>query len=247
MGVLGKIWQLNSLRRYPKTLRKAAFNSLKNRRAWREDIDRQDWLSIFKPCEFTRDLTIKQAAPFWWGAFRDKRLSIKDYLDIGSWEGQSAVFAAWLFPNAKITAADWFANVRAVELSDRYTSSFSERVEKKKGTSWDVLSQLHKVGRTFDVILIDADHRFDAVLIDTIKSWPLLRVGGYLIWDDYLWTNEQVKYLSPKPAIDSWVYSRRNLIQPVFADYQICVRKIGSDPELIDMAWFADPHQVSGH
>jgi predicted O-methyltransferase YrrM len=36
-------------------------------------------------------------------------------------------------------------------------------------------------GRTFDFIYVDADRRFDGVLLDTILSWPLLRKGGYLV------------------------------------------------------------------
>jgi len=241
MGILGKVGQLATLKNYPNTLKMAALRSLKGRSAWREELGKQDWMETYKACQFSRQLTISQAAPFWWGAFKDKRNTIREYLDVGSWEGQSAVFAAWLFPEARITAADWFASERATNLFFRNTASFSGRLETIKGTSWDVLSRLQEKDRTFDAILIDADHRFDGVMLDTIKSWPLLRQGGYLIWDDYLWTNSKVPYLSPKQAIDAWIYSRRNVVEPIFADYQVCVRKTASDPELIDMAYFSDP------
>ena len=36
------------------------------------------------------------------------------------------------------------------------------------------------------MIYIDGNHRYGACLADSRNCWPLLRVGGLMIWDDYL-------------------------------------------------------------
>jgi predicted O-methyltransferase YrrM len=37
----------------------------------------------------------------------------------------------------------------------------------------------------FDWIYIDADHGYDAVVKDTEAAWPKIKVGGYLIFNDF--------------------------------------------------------------
>jgi predicted O-methyltransferase YrrM len=175
-------------------------------------------------------------AHYWWGAFKDRRAEIHDYLELGSWEGQSIVLAGWLFPNAHMTAVDWFSNPKVVRNFEHNTAPFKERLTPIKGTSHEVLMELSRAGRQFDVIYIDADHRFDAVLLDTILSWPMVRVGGCLIWDDYLWTHPDLKPLFPKPALDAWFRTRSEFCEVLFADWQVCVRKTKPDPKLADMA-----------
>jgi hypothetical protein len=65
----------------------------------------------------------------------------------------------------------------------------------------------------------------------------MVRVGGCLIWDDYLWSHPDVPMLSPKRAIDTWLATRWKFIEVVFAERQVCVRKLAEDPSLVDMAY----------
>ena len=147
------------------------------------------------------------------------------------------MLAAWLFPQAHITAVDWFANIEANTAFDFNVQPFADRLEKVKGTSWDVLRSFAAEGRQFDLIYIDADHRFDSILLDTILSWPLLRVGGFLVWDDYLWSRKEAqRRFDPKLALDTWLETRSPDVKVVFAGYQVCVKKIAEDPALRDMS-----------
>jgi predicted O-methyltransferase YrrM len=41
--------------------------------------------------------------------------------------------------------------------------------------------------RTFDEIYVDGSHVADDVLTDGIIAWRLLKQGGVLIFDDFLW------------------------------------------------------------
>ena len=100
-----------------------------------------------------------------------------------------------------------------------------------------MLHRLAADNRRFDLIYIDADHRFDTVLLDTILSWPLLKPGGFLVWDDYIWSHPAVETrFNPKPAIDAWLKTRMPAVEVVFAGTQVCVRKTADDPEVRDMS-----------
>ena len=68
---------------------------------------------------------------------------------------------------------------------------------------------------SFDLIYVDGSHQAADVLLDAVLSFQLLRVGGLLIFDDYLWSMETVGRQDPlnmpKPAIDAFlnVYQRK--------------------------------------
>lgn len=73
------------------------------------------------------------------------------------------------------------------------------------------LSQLisHDKKCYFDYIYIDGSHQAPDVLFDAVGSFKLLRIGGIMAFDDYLWA-EKLPYgidplRCPKPAIDAFV------------------------------------------
>jgi hypothetical protein len=238
MGVAAKARHAATLRRFWPNLVGPAARTLASRKSWRRDLGSQrDWAETRARGRYSEGGASPDADYLWWGAFKARREEIGDYLELGSWEGQSAVLAAWLFPKAQITAVDWFANEEAEANFDYNTEPFADRVEKVRGTTYDVLPRLREEGRSFDLVYIDADHRFDAVLLDTVLSWSLVRVGGYLIWDDYLWGDPQIAPLYTKPAIDAWLSTRSPFYEVVFAEQEVCVRKTAPDPEIQDMAY----------
>jgi hypothetical protein len=58
----------------------------------------------------------------------------------------------------------------------------------------------------YDFIYIDADHHAPAVLSDAVLSWPLLKEGGLLAFDDYLWIEPgMTPNETPRPAIDAFM------------------------------------------
>jgi predicted O-methyltransferase YrrM len=59
--------------------------------------------------------------------------------------------------------------------------------------------------KDFDLIYIDASHYAPDVLTDAILSYKVLRVGGLLIFDDYLWSGSEDILFYPKIAIDSFL------------------------------------------
>ena len=119
-------------------------------------------------------------------------------LEVGSWQGGSSL---WLLDQViaerggSITCVDtWegssehgFLATMGLQLEELFDaniarSGHSEKVEKRKGCSQDVLPQL--AGRLFDFIYIDGAHEADLVLQDALNAHPLLAPGGFLVFDD---------------------------------------------------------------
>jgi len=84
--------------------------------------------------------------------------------------------------------------------------------------------------RAFDFIYIDGSHQAPDVLADAVLAFRLLRVGGVMAFDDYLWA-ETLPYgkdpiRSPKIAIDAFtnIYCRKlNVLSAPL--YQLYVQK----------------------
>lgn len=80
---------------------------------------------------------------------------------------------------------------------------------------------------TFDVIYIDGSHQGPDVLTDAVMSFQLLRVGGVMIFDDYIWsadeTGKQDILNMPKLAVDAFmnVFQRKMYVLRGAPIYQL--------------------------
>jgi predicted O-methyltransferase YrrM len=131
---------------------------------------------------------------------RDQPLSI---LEIGSWEGRSALFFLNYLPRSKILCIDtfkgssehraWSLNRRIFQLwhierrFDANLAPFEGRVEKCKETSLVALGSLGLAQRRFDLVYIDGSHFALDVYRDGVLAWPLVAPGGIVILDDYIY------------------------------------------------------------
>jgi predicted O-methyltransferase YrrM len=120
---------------------------------------------------------------------------------------------------------------RNVEVSiARARHSVQLRVHKSDSLS--ALAALVTEGRRgyFDFIYVDGSHIASDVLSDAVLAFSLLRVGGVLAFDDYLWT-EDLRYgrdilRCPKAAIDAFINLNFRELSIIAAPLrQIYVRK----------------------
>jgi len=59
-------------------------------------------------------------------------------------------------------------------------------------------------------------------------SWPLVKCGGIVIFDDYLWNpNWPVEY-RPQIAIDRFMAEFRSELEILHRGYQVMVRKVAA-------------------
>lgn len=169
-------------------------------------------------------------------------------LEIGSYEGRSTT---WLLEHVlthdtnSIECVDPFRQ----EYHGRFLANIApwkQRVVLHRGLSADVLPA---IGGEFDFVYVDGDHRPFAILSDAVLSWPRLKIGGLLIFDDYLfvpyeidpelsvkWTQEQAlaqitkhPALCPKTAIDGFLAALTGQYELVGQGYQLVIRKL-ADP-----------------
>ena len=166
------------------------------------------------------------------------------FLEIGSFEGRSAT---WLLENilthktSKIVCVDTFdGSVEHIDdpelnkllptLYDTFChniSSFSDQVIIKRGKSQDILKHIDQL---FDFIYIDGDHTAVAVLEDAVLSFALLKPGGILIFDDYMWGVDLADKTKrnpniPKNAIDVFLMIYADKLDILYIDNQAIISK----------------------
>lgn len=66
----------------------------------------------------------------------------------------------------------------------------------------ETLSELKKLINEIDVLFIDGDHSFNGVISDFEIYSPLVKSGGYIIFDDY---NDKIHSPQVKPAVDKLI------------------------------------------
>lgn len=114
-------------------------------------------------------------------------------LEVGSYKGASAVCFAKGSPVAsKIYCIDTWDNRSMSEgqydTFDTFknnTLKFSSQIIPVRGNSCDVISSLSDL--KIDILFLDGDHSYDAVLNDFTNYFPLLRKDGYLLMHDVGW------------------------------------------------------------
>lgn len=177
--------------------------------------------------------------PLWVGLLSGLKSTGKpvEILEIGSWEGRSTVFLLGYFPNGRLTAVDtWqggdehkdFSALSALEQRfDANVAAFGSRVVKMKGLSSGVLAQLAGSRlECFDLIYVDGSHFADDVMLDAVFSWRLLREGGIMIFDDYLWRIEQYGWeKNPAKAVNLFLRLNKGDFELLHAGYQLAIRK----------------------
>ncbi|QLB14269.1 methyltransferase [Mannheimia granulomatis] len=184
--------------------------------------------------------------------------SIFDYLkpqrilEIGSFEGRSTVFfiekALEYQPNVEITCIDsWEGgaehagvwNMGQVEQNFVHNIKLTiehyptATVHKKRGYSHSRMIDLLANGYEgyFDYVYIDGSHEAPDVLFDALLAHRLVRQGGVISFDDYLWSpdneGEQRHYMLVKPAVDHYVntYQQKLHVIQNLPPYQLHVIK----------------------
>ena len=115
-----------------------------------------------------------------------------NFLEIGSFEGNSAMFMAKNFKDAKIDCIDnWvgteeYQNFKFSDLEKNFDSNVSEfkNIKKFKMLSDDFFKNNNNL---YDVIYVDGYHKGHQVFKDFINSWKILNNNGVMIFDDYIW------------------------------------------------------------
>lgn len=167
-------------------------------------------------------------------------------LEVGCYEGRATTFLIERcngFGPLSITCVDtWEGAVdlpseRMDGVERRFDSNIAAVLEwsgtaalkKIKSLSSKALPHLLSEGQRFDFIYVDGSHTAPDVLSDAVDCFRLLRVGGAMIFDDYVWCMEphgkEDLLNMPKMAIDAFVNINARKLQLVHIAGQLSLLK----------------------
>lgn len=165
-----------------------------------------------------------------WGKFF---LPLKDtaylsYLEIGTYEGRSLL---WMLDNVLThpTSKAYAVDPMFRPYGPKVHNNIRQHPSSKKVTVIPAFSEM--VLKDFpptsmDIIYIDGAHDAKSVITDAVYSWSLLKPGGYMVFDDYLFGEEDMpRYLTPKPAIDLFLLGYSADIEILHKNFQVIIRK----------------------
>jgi hypothetical protein len=182
------------------------------------------------PLRFEHSFNVATVINFWqsWIAQRKPYR----YLEIGSFEGLSAALfldiakgyaAESKINKVQLTCIDSWSggeeheNINFSSVERTFDSNMQEclqwfpadrtpEIRKVKSLSHPALRKLVGTEELFDLIYVDGSHHAADTLADIILCWFLLKVGGTLIIDDYLWKEPHGRGAvhEPKLAIDAF-------------------------------------------
>jgi methyltransferase family protein len=173
--------------------------------------------------------------PYWLAAFERYELFDRPLqaLEIGSWEGLSSRFLLDTLPLAHLTCvdtwegADEHQSMPLAQIENRFDRNLARhvrRLTKFKGTSLAFFAAQPTRPR-FDLVYVDGSHHSDDVIVDAIKGFELLNVGGVMILDDYLWRFYAHRNDDPAAAIHAFLRLKAGSYELFMVYAQVILRK----------------------
>lgn len=148
-----------------------------------------------------------------------------EFLEIGSFEGKST---CWLLENvltgdgSKIHCIDPFARSLLPRFKEN-VSPWIDRVVVHQGRSEDMLPTIKG---PYDFVYIDGLHMGFNVLQDATLTWTKLKIGGIMVFDDYLWEHQRIdRTLIPKDAVDGFLSVIHGRYELLHIGYQVIIQK----------------------
>ena len=173
------------------------------------------------------------------------------FLEVGSFEGRSTI---WFLENyllnkkSTITCIDpWLDYSQDTNSFNSYGTEKAEwkleglvdnnfihniresgkekQVVSIKGFSHEVLPHLFYHKKKYDFIFIDGNHTAPFVLADAVMAWFLLKQGGIMLFDDYMWGLEEKPTLRPGVAIDNFISNFSDYLTVIYKSERIAIIK----------------------
>lgn len=174
-----------------------------------------EWLDTFERCGFTRAGSLRA-------------------LEIGANEGMSSLFLATRFEKLALTCVDPWEDRNEVDADqygnhaesrfDRNMAKYAHVVTKYRGRSLGWFSE-HSSRECYDFIYIDGSHYVDDVIIDAIKGFEALKIGGLMIFDDYFWWYYDRPMDNTSGAINAFLRLKRGEYDLIYVGWQVHIRK----------------------
>jgi predicted O-methyltransferase YrrM len=182
---------------------------------------------------FTKDYFSLNA--YYWHSIINKTFNRFSYLEIGSWEGNSAMFILKNFNTKNVTCVDIWdlyndnSKSEQVKRFNNFQSNlkeFNDRFSFYKSTSDEFFKNN---GKKYDVIYIDGWHEAPQVYRDICNSWNCLNEGGLVICDDFFYGDiiSNKNNNLPADSINRFILENQNKLKILNVNNtQIFIKKI---------------------
>ena len=158
---------------------------------------------------------------------------IYNLLEIGSYEGRSAIFFLDLFKNSKISCVDtWVGSdehkqVDFNSIENNFDYNIKSLKDNNKILKFKMTSDefFNENNNKFDLIYIDGDHSKDQVLKDLKNSWSILNKNGFLLIDDYMWWYYKDLKNNPAFSVNSFIKENISQINKLIVWHQVLIQK----------------------
>ena len=171
---------------------------------------------------------------YYWNSILNKNFKKFSYLEIGSWEGNSALYILNNHSTKKLVCVDPWDKAKKNKIFNKRIfdnfifnlKNFKNKFDYFKMTSDDFFL---KNKTNFDVIYIDGWHGTSQVSKDINNSWKFLNKNGIMICDDYfhgdIYKNSYKDI--PAPAINNFISKNKDKLKILFLNNnQIFIKKI---------------------
>jgi len=161
------------------------------------------------------------------------------FLQLGVFTGDASV---WLLENVLtgqntllLDVDTWYGSDEEVHKSISFSEVYEfykkrmelyPNVRSARNNSYNFLMSNQRRNVSFDFIYIDADHTTVGVILDAELSWPLLKSGGIMAFDDYTWGHESGDpRLAPQVGIDLFLHRHLGDYELLTKGGQVWIRK----------------------
>lgn len=162
-----------------------------------------------------------------------------EFLQLGAFTGDASV---WLVENILTGSECWLDDVDTWKGSvepahdemdfDDVARTYSRKVSKIDKvipycmTTYRYFTEEVFNRDKFDFIYVDADHTTVGVILDAELSWPLLKSGGIMAFDDYTWGHESGDpRLAPMVGIDLFLHRHLGEYELLAKNDQVWIKK----------------------
>lgn len=162
-------------------------------------------------------------------------------LEIGSFAGVSIMTMKEIVPDAECVCIDnWgladgelqacmsVANDNTITMQkvrNTFMTNTKGQVKLIEKDSARALVQLQSEGEQFDFIYVDGSHRADDTLVDMCMAWSLLKKGGIIGIDDYLYVPPDNPNSRPGQAVDYFMQKLQGVYEVISIHYRVFLRK----------------------
>lgn len=174
--------------------------------------------------DFTKDWFTNNI-PLWEKQLMHLKGKPLTFLEIGTFEGRSAL---WLLENilthkdSRLYCVDSWKDATVYKRFMKNIAPYEDKVAVLRGMSSVMLRGIKK--EMFDFVYIDASKHSQNVLEEAVMSFPLVKPGGLIVFDDYT-HNKEHDINCPRPGIDAFMNVYATEIKVLVTRWQVIAQK----------------------